>query len=239
MGNSFTGGMQPLTTTCPTTVPAQSISAPSPIAVGEVVVVRHGQGECNAAGTIGGQQSCRGLSDRGRWESDQLAERLAKMDAVSAFDALLCTSRPRVLESAQIIAARLRKPVTVIDELAGQEFGVADGQSWEHVTGRFGGPPAHDPDRPIAEGAEPWNAYADRVLAALTAILAQHAGHRILLVAHGKTSGLIGALLSGAPDPRAAVAKFIIDHGTLSHWQRLSPGHWNLVTHNDSRHLIE
>ena len=130
------------------------------------------------------------MSDRGRWESRQLAARLARMDAASRFDVLLCTPRLRVLESAQIIGVRLRKPVTVINGLAGQEFGAADGQSWEHVTGRFGGPPAHDPDRPIAEGAEPWNAYADRVIAALTDLLARHAGHRILLVGHGKTSGL-------------------------------------------------
>ena len=161
------------------------------------------------------------------------------MDAASRFDVLLCTPRLRVLESAQIIGVRLRKPVTVINGLAGQEFGAADGQSWEHVTGRFGGPPAHDPDRPIAEGAEPWNAYADRVLAALTDLLARHAGHRILLVGHGKTSGLAGALLSGAPDPRAAATKFIIDHGTLSQWRQLSPDRWNLLTHNDSRHLTE
>lgn len=223
----------------PTAKPAQPISIPSPIAAGELVIVRHGQGECNAAGTIGGQLSCRGLSARGRWQSEQLAERLAKMDATWAFDVVLCTPRPRVLESARIIGARLSRPVTVIDGLAGQEFGTADGQSWEQVTGRFGGPPTHDPDRPIAEGAESWNTYADRILTALTAMLAQHAEHRILLVAHGKTSGLAGAMLSGAPDPRAAVSEYIIDHGTLSQWRRQSSKDWKLIAHNDSRHLAK
>ncbi len=221
----------------PTTKPGQPIAIPRSVAAGEVVVVRHGQGECNAAGTIGGQRGCRGLSERGRWESDRLAERLAAMDAEEAFDVLLSTPRRRVLESAQIIGARLGRPVTVIDALAGQEFGAADGQPWEQVTGRFGGPPAHDPDRPIAAGAESWNAYAERVLAALTGVLAQHAGRRILLVGHGKTSGLIGALLSGAPDPQSAVSQFIIDHGTLSQWRHQSPEGWKLAVHNDSRHL--
>jgi 2,3-bisphosphoglycerate-dependent phosphoglycerate mutase len=228
-----------LTTICPTTMPAQPTSTQNPLAAGEVVLVRHGQGECNAAGTIGGQLGCRGLSERGRWESDRLAERLAKMDADGRFDALLCSPRLRVLESAQIIGTRLTSPVTVVEELAGQEFGAADGQPWEQVTGRFGGTPAHDPGRPIAAGAESWNSYADRVLAALAGILAQHAGQRVLLVAHGKTSGLAGALLSGAPDPRASVSEFIIDHGTLSQWRRHSSDHWNLLVHNDSRHLSE
>ena len=211
---------------------------PSALVAGEVVLVRHGQGECNAAGTIGGQLSCKGLSARGRWESRQLAERLATMDAAGRFDALLCTPRPRVLESAQIIAARLSQPITVIDKLAGQEFGVADGQSWEQVTGRFGGPPAHNPGRPIAEGAESWNSYAERVLAELTAMLARHGGQRVLVVAHGKTSGLAGALLSGAADPRADVSGFIIGHGALSQWRRQSSGRWKLLIHNDSQHLV-
>jgi probable phosphoglycerate mutase len=203
---------------------------------GEVVLVRHGQGECNAAGVIGGQLGCRGLSERGRWESRRLAGRLAKMNAERAFDAVLCTPRLRVLECAQIIGSQLEAPVTVVEALAGQEFGAADGQSWEQVTTRFGGPPAHDPDRPIAEGGESWNGYADRVLAALVTVLAEHAGRRVLLVAHGKTSGLAGGLLSGAADPRVAFSGFVVDHGALSHW-RQRPGGWDLVVHNDSGHL--
>jgi probable phosphoglycerate mutase len=208
----------------------------SALAGGEVVLVRHGQGECNAAGVIGGQFGCRGLSERGRWESSRLAGRLAKMNAERAFDAVLCTPRLRVLECARIIGSQLGAPVTVVEALAGQEFGAADGQSWEKVTTRFGGPPAHDPDRPIAEGGESWNSYADRVLAALVMVLAEHADRRVLLVAHGKTSGLAGGLLSGASDPRAAFSGFVVDHGALSHW-RQQPGRWDLVVHNDSRHL--
>jgi probable phosphoglycerate mutase len=167
-----------------------------------------------------------------------VAEFLAEMDAGRAFDVLLCTPRPRVFESAQIIGARLSRPVTVVDALAGQEFGVADGQSWSQVTGRFGGPPASNPEHPIAEGAEPWNAYADRVLSALVEMLSKHAGHRILLVAHGKTTGLAGALLSGATDPRTAATSFIVDHGALTQW-RESGDRWNMLLNNNSRHLTD
>ena len=121
--------------------------------------------------------------------------------------------------------------------MRGQEFGAADGQPWQRITSDFGGPPAHDPDRPIAEGAEPWNAYADRVRAALAGVLAEYAGSRILLVAHGKTTGIAGALLSGAADPAAAISDFVVEHGALSHW-RQRPGGWELVVHNDLRHLV-
>jgi probable phosphoglycerate mutase len=208
----------------------------SPAAAGELVVVRHGQGECNAAGMIGGTVGCRGLSLQGRRESALLAQRLADLDAARPFDVLLSSPRLRVLQSAQTIGTRLGRPVIVVDGLRGQEFGAADGQSWEDVIRRFGGPPTHDPDRPIAEGAEAWTTYADRVLAALTAVLAEYAGRRVLLVGHGKTAGLAGALLSGASDPRSRVTDFIIDHGALSHW-RQAPDHWQLLIHNDTRHL--
>jgi probable phosphoglycerate mutase len=132
--------------------------------------------------------------------------------------------RLRVRQSAGIVADALGLPVTVVDGLAGQEFGTADGRRWARVTAGFGGEPAHDPDRPIAPGAEPWNAYADRVLAALTGILTAHAGRRVCLVGHGKTAGLAAALLSGAPDPRTAAPALVIAHGELSVWRRDATG---------------
>ena len=204
---------------------------------GEVVLVRHGQGECNAAGVIGGRRGCRGLSDLGRWQSERLGERLVQWHQERAFDVLLCSPRLRVLQCAQIIGERLGPSPIVIDELAGQEFGVADGQSWEQVTARFGGPPGHRPDQQIAEGSESWFRYADRVLAALTRLLNEHDGQRMLFVVHGKTTGLAGGLLSGAADPLAAVAGHIVDHGSLSHWRQPN-GRWELLRHNDSHHLI-
>lgn len=202
----------------------------------EIVLVRHGQGECNAAGVIGGDVGCRGLTPRGRRESVCLADRLAELDRQRRFDALLTSPRPRVLECAQIIGVRLGRRVTVVEPLRGQEFGTADGQSWDHVIRGFGGPPTHDPDRPIAHGAEAWNAYATRVLAALSELLAEHAGQRILLVGHGKTTGLAGALLSGTADPRSCAEGYVIDHGALSSWRR-GPDGWRVLVHNDSSHL--
>jgi len=189
------------------------------------VLVRHGVGRCNEAGVIGGRHGCTGLSEQGRRDSEQVAERLAALAAERPFDALLSSPRLRVLECAQIIGHRLGLPVVVVQGVAGQEFGAADGRPWQRVTQRFGGPPTHDPDRPIAVGAEPWNAYAERVLAALADVLAGHAGQRVCLVAHGRTAALAGALLSGAPDPRAVTTDQAIDHGELTLWRR-DEAHW-------------
>jgi probable phosphoglycerate mutase len=184
------------------------------------VLVRHGVGRCNEAGLIGGRHGCTGLSEQGRRDSEHVAERLAAMAAERPFDVLLSSPRLRVLECARIIGRRLGRPVVVVHGLAGQEFGTADGRPWQRVTERFGGPPTHDPDRPIAAGAEPWNVYADRVLATLADVLARHAGHRICVVGHGRTAALAAALLAGEPDPRVVGPGQAIEHGELTVWRR-------------------
>jgi probable phosphoglycerate mutase len=189
------------------------------------VLVRHGVGRCNEAGVIGGRQGCTGLSEQGRLDSEQLAERLAAMAAQRPFDVLLSSPRLRVLECARIVARRLGQPVVVVPGLAGQEFGAADGRPWQRVTRTFGGPPMHDPDRPIARGAESWNDYADRVLATLGGLLVDHAGRRLCVVGHGRMTALAAALLGGAPDPRVVSPDATVEHGELTVWRR-DAVHW-------------
>lgn len=216
----------------------------------ELVMARHGQGVCNAQGVIGGDRGCTGLSAWGTEQSHRIAHRLAGMHAARPFDGVFSTPRLRVRQSAEIIATRIDLPVTVIKALCGQEFGAADGQLWREVTAAFGGPPTHDPDRPIAPGAESWNNYAARVILALTALLSEHEGQRLLLVAHGKTIALACAMLKGSPAPAGEVASDLVggvaayagDHGGLTHWQCLvspgGPGTWSLTSRNDQAHLV-
>jgi probable phosphoglycerate mutase len=206
----------------------------------ELVLVRHGEGECNAAGVIGGEAGCSGLSGQGVEQSRRLTLRLAREHNRRPFPAVHCSPRLRVRQSATLIGEALGVPVVVVDGVRGQDFGTADGRSWLQVTADFGGPPIRDPDRPIADGAEAWNTYAERVLRTLTRLLTRQAGRPVLLIGHGKTVGLAGALLSGAADPASSAGSFVIDHGALTHW-RWTDGApasgWTLVVHNDTAHL--
>jgi probable phosphoglycerate mutase len=209
-----------------TTATGQSwtTSGALPLRGTELIMARHGQGVCNAAGVIGGQRGCSGLSPLGRQQSLRIAAQLAGMHRLRPFEAVFCTPRPRVRQSAQLLAEALGLTAVEVTELRGQDFGTADGLRWAEVTAAFGGPPAHDPDRPIAPGAEPWNSYTRRVLAALSALLADNAGRRVLVVGHGKTIGLAGALLSGTDDP----GPYVPEHGCLVHWRWTDPG-WCLT----------
>jgi 2,3-bisphosphoglycerate-dependent phosphoglycerate mutase len=194
----------------------------------ELILVRHGQGHCNARGVIGGRLGCSGLTDRGLRDCALIADTLRRMADSRPFDLLLCSPRLRVLQCAQLISTRLNLPVVVMEQLRGQEFGAADGQPWVQAIQTLGAPPAEVPDRAIAAGAETWTRYARRVLAALKSVLAEQDGRRLLIVGHGKTVALAGALLSGAASPATGWQPHLIAHGTLSHWVRTGSG-WTAV----------
>jgi probable phosphoglycerate mutase len=187
----------------------------------ELILIRHGQGICNAGSIIGGERGCRGLSSQGRNDCQALASTLMKIHAQGRqVEVILSSPRPRVKQCAEIIARQLSMRVTEVKDLRGQEFGAADGKPWTQVKRDFRGEPIDFPDRPLADGAETWNAYADRVLETLRDVLDRYDGRRILLVAHGKTVALASALLADEPDPATDAARYIIPHGSMVTWQR-------------------
>ena len=109
----------------------------------------------------------------------------------------------------------------------------------------FGEPPADHPDRPIADGAEPWNAYRSRACATLEAILERHSGTRILIVGHAETvtAAHHHVLAASMSLPTA----FTVHQASLTVWT-LQPvswifpdaGHrWALTFHNDTSHLTQ
>jgi probable phosphoglycerate mutase len=206
----------------------------------ELVLVRHGQATCNVAGIVGGPRGCTGLTPTGRAQVTRLAERLAYLHARRPFDAAYTTPRLRVRQSADIITARLGIEATQVEELRGLDHGDADGQPWHQVKTAFAGPPQHRPDRPIAPGAETWNAHLDRVTTTLTTIVDRHVGDSVLIIGHGETIEAANAWLLHLPRDGQAPG-FITDHACLTHWQqhvnRFARTVWMLAAHNDTSHL--
>lgn len=206
----------------------------------ELVLVRHGQAACNVTGIVGGPRGCTGLTPTGRDQVTHLAERLADLHARRPFDAVYTTPRLRVRQSADIITARIGIAATEVEELRGLDHGDADGQPWHQVKTAFAGPPQHRPDRPIAPGAEAWNAYLDRVTTTLSTIIDRHAGDSILIIGHGETIEAANAWMLHLPQDGQAPG-FITDHACLTHWQqhvnRFARSVWMLAAHNDTSHL--
>ncbi|MFI6332980.1 histidine phosphatase family protein [Micromonospora chersina] len=211
------------------------------VATTELVIARHGEAVCNVAGIVGGERGCTGLTALGRDQVAQLAARLAEEHSHRPYAGFYATPRLRVLETAEIITRALHLPATIEPELRGPDHGDADGQPWADVKTAFQGPPQHAPGRPYAHGSETWNQYLDRATSTLQKILARHDGERILIAAHGETVEAAHTLHLGLPQNACLRLGFVTNHASLTRWQqttnRFGRTIWQLVTHNDTRHL--
>ncbi|MGH3519132.1 MAG: histidine phosphatase family protein [Haloechinothrix sp.] len=210
-----------------------------------LILARHGQAYCNVRGIIGGPRGCTGLTDDGRRQAWQLAERLRADHTEQPVTAAYTTPLQRAQETADIIAARLGLPVVTMDDLREPEYGDADGKPWTDVVTAFGRISAQHPDHPIAPGAETWTAYLQRATAILRDILARHPGGTVLIVGHGETVTAAAHLfLDLAAGLRATIA-FAVHYASITRWEQQplawtqpdAGWRWTLLTHNDTAHL--
>jgi probable phosphoglycerate mutase len=207
-----------------------------------LVLTRHGEARCNIGGRVGGENTCTGLTDRGRRQVETLAARLAAEHRIGpAFDALYAGPRRRLQESGQILAATLGLPLITDPGLDGPRHGQADGRLWRDVEIEFRGHPAAHPDLPWAPGSDTWNGYLHRAGRALSLLLERHLHENILIVAHGETiHAACHLLLELAPHASSRVA-FGTDHACLTRFElHCGPNDqlsWTLAVLNDTSHL--
>jgi len=153
-----------------------------------LVLVRHGEAECNARGLIGGPLGCSGLTDLGRAQAGALAERLVRTRELGDVTALYTSVLARAVQTAQLLAAGLPAGLTAVADcdLCELHPGEADGLTWQEFVDRHGVPDwAHDPTVPLAPGGESWSGFYQRCTDAFARLVAHHPGERVVLVVHG------------------------------------------------------
>lgn len=202
-----------------------------------IVLVRHGEADCNVAGVVGGPTGCTGLSPAGVGEAEALRDRLVSSGELAAAAAVYASVLPRALQTAAICAPGLGGRAAVADcELCELHPGEADGLTWAEFTARYGGPNwDEDPDAELAPGAESWTGFVDRVGRALAATAARHPGQTAVIFCHG---GVIEASFEALfpVDPGRGRLKLRTAHTSLTEWE-LGPGGWLLLRYNDAAHL--
>jgi len=206
----------------------------------ELLLVRHGQAHCNAAGIVGGPRTCTGLTDHGRHQMALVADRLAADNFdTSRITTVYTGPRLRLRESAEILAHALNAPIVVEPGLDGPRHGEADGRPWQEITASFRGHPPTHPDRPWASRSDTWNDYLHRATGDLADLLSRAAGQRIVAAAHGETVIAGHTLLLGLPT--GSRVRFTVEHASLTRWQhrrdRFGQDSWWLDRHNDTTHL--
>lgn len=212
----------------------------------ELVIVKHAEAACDVAGVVGGPRGDTGLTTSGRVQAACAALHLALEPGRATFTAVYTGSRPRLLETAAIIASVLGVPLRRYGPLGGQRYGASiDAQPWSAVHRAFGGSPTREPHRALAQDGESWNAYVARVGRALTRLTARHPGERIVVVGG---SGVVDASLGifcDLPERGADRGAISWQPTGLTRWREVpaeehNPSlglQWSLIEHNAAEHL--
>ena len=116
-----------------------------------------------------------------------LRDRFSRGDGLPKIDALLSSTLPRALQTAEIVAEGLDGLTVEVDpELVEHRPGEADGVRFVDFGARFGSFDLRaDPDRPLAPGAESLRQFYDRVGTVMRGVIERHRGATVCVVCHG------------------------------------------------------
>lgn len=185
--------------------PGFKISGDEPTGT-RLVLVRHGEAQCNARGVIGGPRGCGGLTDVGRAQAVALRERLVRSRELDNVTALYTSVLPRAIETAALLAPGLPEGLapTADCDLCELHPGDADGLTWAEFLDRYGAPDwDNDPGAPLSPGGESWAGFHERCTNALARLVARHPGQRVMLVVHGGVvEQAMKAVLNAKPHDR-------------------------------------
>jgi probable phosphoglycerate mutase len=204
-------------------------------------IIRHGEAYSNVEPVIGGMQGDRGLTERGVAQAEALARRLSTGEIVA--DVLYASTLPRARATAEHVSAALKLPILWDDELHELRPGESDGMRLEDARAKFPGFSTflHELFTPLAPGGDSWGGFQARTSAALERIITRHVDQTIVVVAHGGTIDVSFLYMLGlGPQARTRNA-FQSQNTAITHWRHADTYgrlEWQLIAHNDHRHLL-
>jgi probable phosphoglycerate mutase len=207
-----------------------------------IVLIRHGEAECNVNRIVGGRQGCSGLTDLGRRQVAALADRLYESGELREATTLYASVLPRAVETAE----RLRPvvgagpnalgPVVQRCDLCELHPGEADGMAWEEVVASFGVPDwDRDPDQRIAPGGESWSEFVQRASNAVREVVRAHPGELVVAAVHaGVIEATMISFLGVSPEVyRRGWIRIV--HASMTEWEwEPAEDRWVLLRFNDA-----
>ena len=187
-----------------------------------ILLARHGETDWNAVGRWQGHTD-RSLTERGRRQAAELADRLANVE----IDAVYSSDLLRAVETAEPVAKRLGLPLQALPELREVDVGTWAGLTRDEVAERFPeGFRRWSEWQTGWEDGETYDEMGERVVGAILRLAGEQEGGRILVVSHG---GAIRALHAAAAGidiaayrqlrpvvQNARVASILVENGRLS-----------------------
>jgi probable phosphoglycerate mutase len=210
--------------------------------VSRVVLIRHGEAQCNLNRIVGGRRGCTGLSDLGRRQVAALADRLYESGELRKATALYTSVLPRAVETADRLRAVVGPgpaalgPVREDCDLCELHPGECDGMVWEDVVETFGVPDwDRDPSAPIAPGGESWSEFVIRASDGVRHLVEGHPGELVVAAVHaGVIEATMIRFLGITPEVyRRGWVRIV--HASMTEWEWVpSEDRWILLRFNDA-----
>ena len=163
----------------------------------DLILIRHGETDWNVQGRFQGQIDVP-LNALGLRQAARTAERMMQ----ERIDAFYCSDLLRTRQTAEPTALKLQLPAAPDASLREQHFGILEGLSFDEVKARHPRQLAdwlrHDPDYALPEG-ESVRRFHARVVAAVQALAARHAGQTLAVVTHGGVLDMLFRTVHGLP----------------------------------------
>lgn len=203
----------------------------------DLYLIRHG----HYIGVEEGFLTDKGLSPLGVRQAQRLRDRLRATREIAA-DALIASTMPRAMQTAELLAPALGLPVIPDPEVQEWHNDETEPITPEDFHARLDATPDVEiPFMEVTPGAETWAQFMARAAAALQRITREFDGKTIVVVCHG---GIVQAAFHyffGLSTLRLPHAYVDAGHASITHWARfaLRPGqkNWSLVSLNDTLHL--
>ena len=202
----------------------------------QVLLIRHGQSEGNAAGRFGGHTATP-LSERGRRQALATAQALAS----ESLSAIYSSDLPRAMETAAPLAKLINIEIQATEAFRERSVGVMEGLTFEEAA-------ESHPDQYAAllrrdfehvlSGGESYRQLLDRAAGKLDEAIEAHKGGRVAVFSHTGTICILVLHLMGALDAPELKAVWIASSNCgISRFDLREDGFLRVLTVNDTRHL--
>lgn len=204
-----------------------------------VVLVRHGESFATVERYIGGERTCKGLTDHGRAQARALGERLQRTREL-VFDAVVSSGFPRAKQTAEIILPHIgHTEIEVRPGFGEHDPGpICDGMTFDEFVAQYGRPDFNgDPNVVTFPGGETLAQFHERVVAAFRDLERDYRGKTVMVTCHGGTiDGLLRHCLQA---PQTGRFEVFTKNTSLTELLRPRENVWRLLRYNDHAHLAE
>jgi 2,3-bisphosphoglycerate-dependent phosphoglycerate mutase len=197
-----------------------------------LVLVRHGETFWNREGRIQGHLDST-LTANGIAQAEAIGHRLSG----ESFDVFVTSDLGRARHTAEVVGTHIAQSAQPSSVFRERGFGAAEGKTYAEIdrdfAGLFSRTQETDPDYSVA-GGESRRAFHERIVSALNAVAATHAGKRVLIVSHGGVLAVVHRWLNRMPI--ASAHKVDIPNAAYNRICHLD-GNWAIQVWGDVSHF--